>query len=266
MHRYDPSEHEHEEWTKAKHVPPARAVAYFEGCWRNVVRWRPAATAAAAASGESGRSTPSSDVKSTKAAEWTTLIDLTPLQSVPKTVRPISRQLPDESRRLWESVTTRLLSKEYGEATRAKHVIEQRQRDEAAERKRRGVEWVSLFFAFSTPECVNGLAGAGTCRGILRRISRAACRHLRKRGGRRSKRRSSMRTRTRTRTVQGGIMVARQHHKPNCVRRHTTIYTPPTPASSFTSLYRVLSWSISICIWTTSFPPSTHTPRHAQSD
>ena len=141
MHRYDPSEHEHEEWTKVKHVPPARAVAYFEGCWRNVVRWRPAADG-------SGRSTPSSDAKGAKAptpSEWTTLIDLTPLQAVPKTVRPISRQLPDESRRLWESVTSRLLSKEYGEATRAKHVIEQRQRDEAAERKRRGVEWVAPF-------------------------------------------------------------------------------------------------------------------------
>ena len=143
MHRYDPSEHEHEEWTKVRHVPPARAVAYFEGCWRNVVRWRPVAVAAVTSDG-SGRSTPSSDSKGGKATEWATLIDLTPLQAVPKTVRPISRQLPTESRRLWESVTSRLLSKEYGEATRAKHVIEQRQRDEAAERKRRGVEWVAL--------------------------------------------------------------------------------------------------------------------------
>ncbi|KAH8976504.1 hypothetical protein EDB83DRAFT_2243088, partial [Lactarius deliciosus] len=63
--------------------------------------------------------------------------DPTPLQAVPKIVQPISRQLPSDSRRLWESVTSRLLSKEYGEATR---VIEQRQRDEAADRKRRGVK------------------------------------------------------------------------------------------------------------------------------
>lgn len=136
MHRYVPSEHEHEEWTKVKHVPPARVVAYLEGCWRNTVRWR-------LASEGSGRSTPSSEnAKGSKPTtmEWATLIDLTPLQPVPKTVCPISRQLPNESRRLWESVTSRLVSKEYGEATRAKHIIEQRQRDEAAERKRRGIE------------------------------------------------------------------------------------------------------------------------------
>ena len=135
MHRYDPSEHEHEEWTKVKHVPLSRVVGHFEGCWRSVVRWRPV-------SDGSGRSTPSSDAKGSKTTttEWTTLIDLTPLQAVPKTVRPISRQLPTESRRLWESVTSKLISKEFGEATRAKHIIEQRQRDDAAERKRRGVE------------------------------------------------------------------------------------------------------------------------------
>jgi oxysterol-binding protein-related protein 9/10/11 len=73
-----------------------------------------------------------------------TLIDLSPLRSVPKMVRPISKQHPTESRRLWESVTNGLLRKEFGEATRAKHVIEQRQRDEAAERKRRGVECVNF--------------------------------------------------------------------------------------------------------------------------
>jgi hypothetical protein len=85
--------------------------------------------------------------------KWSTLIDLTPLQAVPKAVRPISKQQPTESRRLWDSVTNRLLRKEYGEATRAKHVIEQRQRDEAAERKRRGVECV-LYRPLFFPPCV----------------------------------------------------------------------------------------------------------------
>jgi len=119
-------------------------VAYFEGSWHNLVRWRPASTT----SHESSKSTPSPATKGDKAAnqpEWTTLIDLAPLQVVPKSIRPISRQLPTESRRLWESVTSRLLRKEYGDATRAKHIIEQRQRDEAAERKRRGVEWVHFL-------------------------------------------------------------------------------------------------------------------------
>lgn len=160
VHRYDPSEYDHEEWTKVKHVPPARAVAYFEGCWRNVMRWRPAA----AGSDGSGRSTASlaaKDVKATNPTEWTTLLDLTLLQAMPKTVRPISQQLPDESRRLWESVTSRLLRKEYGEATRAKHVIEQRQRDDAAERKRRGVEFVPRYFEKDIQSGVPTLTQAG---------------------------------------------------------------------------------------------------------
>ena len=146
VHRYKPSSHEHEEWTKAKHVPASRVEAHFEGCWHNVVRWRPASSSAAAASpggssaakcGKNGTSINSDD-----GDKWTTLIDLTTLQAVPKAVRPISKQHPTESRCLWESVTSGLLRKEYGEATRAKHVIEQRQRDEAAERKRRSVECV----------------------------------------------------------------------------------------------------------------------------
>ena len=159
VHRYKPSEHEHEEWTKVKHVPPARVEAHFEGCWHNVVRWRPASSSASssssAAAASSGGSSPAAAAaaKSKKGTssdgggdgdvdKWATLVDVGPLRAVPKAVRPISKQLPSESRRLWESVTSRLVSKEYGEATRAKHVIEQRQRDEAAERKRRGIECV----------------------------------------------------------------------------------------------------------------------------
>jgi hypothetical protein len=84
-----------------------------------------------------------------------TLIDLAPLRSVPKLVRPISKQHPTESRRLWESVTSGLLRKEFGEATRAKHIIEQRQRDETAERKRRGVECVN-FPLLSPPHLFSG--------------------------------------------------------------------------------------------------------------
>ena len=68
------------------------------------------------------------------------LIDVSALQVLPKAVRPLERQQPRESRRLWESVTDKLMKKEFSEATREKVVIEQRQRDEAAERKRKGVE------------------------------------------------------------------------------------------------------------------------------
>ena len=62
------------------------------------------------------------------------------MEIMPKVVRPLERQLENESRRLWENVTDNLMKREFGEATREKVGIEQRQRDEAAERKRRGVE------------------------------------------------------------------------------------------------------------------------------
>lgn len=69
-----------------------------------------------------------------------TLIDLSTLHIIPKFVRPLEKQLPFESRKLWESVTHNLLKKEFSEATRAKITIEQKQRDDAAERKKKGVE------------------------------------------------------------------------------------------------------------------------------
>ncbi|KAH9045066.1 hypothetical protein EDB84DRAFT_1240784, partial [Lactarius hengduanensis] len=63
--------------------------------------------------------------------------DPTPLQAVPEIVQPISRQLPSDSHRLWESATSKSLSEEYGEAMCTKQVVAQHQRDEAADRKRR---------------------------------------------------------------------------------------------------------------------------------
>jgi hypothetical protein len=72
--------------------------------------------------------------------EYSTLIDLSTVKVIPKSVRPLEKQQSFESRRLWESVTDNLLKKEYSEATRAKVAIEQKQRDDAAERKKKGVE------------------------------------------------------------------------------------------------------------------------------
>lgn len=73
-------------------------------------------------------------------------MDLATLQVIPKAVRPLEKQLPNESRKLWENVTSRLHKKEYGDATKHKLIIEQRQRDEASERKRTGKEHVQLYF------------------------------------------------------------------------------------------------------------------------
>ncbi|KAA1476112.1 hypothetical protein DENSPDRAFT_861070 [Dentipellis sp. KUC8613] len=123
VHTYDPARGEHAEWTRPKHVPRSRVRAEIAGSWRGLVRWRRAG-----------------------AAEWHTLIDLGALAVVPKAVRAVERQEERESRRLWDAVTRRLVAKEYGEATRAKVTIEQRQREEAAERKKRGVEFIPRYF------------------------------------------------------------------------------------------------------------------------
>ncbi|KAH9047819.1 hypothetical protein EDB84DRAFT_1434708 [Lactarius hengduanensis] len=68
----------------------------------------------------SGKFTPSSGGKAAHPMEWTTVTDPMPLWAVPKVVQLVSRQLPSDSHQLWESATSKLLSKEYGEVTRVK--------------------------------------------------------------------------------------------------------------------------------------------------
>jgi hypothetical protein len=123
---------EYKAWTKIEDVPKSLIVAVFDGSWRQRIRWRRVTTPSSAASSES-------DLTMTP-GDYATLLDLSTLKVIPKVVRPLDRQLPHESRKLWENVTDRLLKKEFGEATKEKVTIEQRQRDEAAERKKKGIE------------------------------------------------------------------------------------------------------------------------------
>jgi len=122
---YDPDspKKEWEAWTKVKHVPTKFAVATFAGSWRKKIEWK-------------------------KVGETTShvLVDIDALSVVPKAVRPLADQAPNESRKLWEPVTTHLLSKNFNEATRVKQAIEQRQRNIAAERKAKGTEFVPTYF------------------------------------------------------------------------------------------------------------------------
>ena len=53
------------------------------------------------------------------------IIDMDDLDLVPKDVRPLDVQTPNESRNLWSSVTQQILGKNWGEATREKQIIEQ---------------------------------------------------------------------------------------------------------------------------------------------
>ncbi|KAG8761000.1 hypothetical protein FRC12_009471 [Ceratobasidium sp. 428] len=124
IHTYDPSDpDECSSWTKVKQVPASRVVATFDGTWRTLIKWKRA--------GET---------------ESRPLIDLTHLAVLPKHIRPIESQLPNESHRLWEHVTKNLLAKNYNEATRVKQGIEQKQRDDAATRKAKGEEFVPVYF------------------------------------------------------------------------------------------------------------------------
>ena len=145
IHTYEEGETKHEEWTKAKHVPADRIVAYFDGSWKGRIRYR-LANGSTLAPGTSSPvpsvATSRSDLTTGVEDEWATLIDISTLHPIPKTVRPMGSQLPTESRKLWDSVTSRLLRKEYSEATKFKQAIEQKQRDDAAERCNKGVECV----------------------------------------------------------------------------------------------------------------------------
>ncbi|KAG8733022.1 hypothetical protein FRC10_000474 [Ceratobasidium sp. 414] len=124
VHTYDPSDPEEcASWTKVKQVPPSRVVATFDGTWRGMIKW-----------------------KKTGETDSRALIDLANLAVMPKRVRPIDSQLPNESHRLWEHVTKNLLSKNYSEATRVKQGIEQKQRDDAAARKAKGEDFVPVYF------------------------------------------------------------------------------------------------------------------------
>ncbi|EIW74369.1 hypothetical protein CONPUDRAFT_133042 [Coniophora puteana RWD-64-598 SS2] len=168
IHTYDPRGTEHEAWTKVKHVPQSRVLAVFDGCWRTHIRWKRVANFSPPSPSSSSSSTPSGGSSSSSAtssastspspgagtsttslqgeADWAPLVDLASLHVVPKRVRPLGKQDEYESRKLWEPVTSRLVKKEYGEATKHKLAIEQRQRDRAAERKRVGEEFVPKYF------------------------------------------------------------------------------------------------------------------------
>jgi hypothetical protein len=130
-------------------------VAVLDGSWRQRIRWRRVVNSPPNDVGNPGSvSLPSLTPKRpslttamsstvsvpTSKETYYTLLDLSTLEVIPKSVRSLDRQLPHESRKLWHNVTTKLLSKEFGEATKEKVSIEQKQRDEAAERKRKGVE------------------------------------------------------------------------------------------------------------------------------
>lgn len=74
------------------------------------------------------------------------MLDLEPLFPHPKEVPPVEKQLPNESRRFWQDVTSAIVNKQYSLATHLKTEIEEKQREKAAERKASDKEWQPRFF------------------------------------------------------------------------------------------------------------------------
>ncbi|TKR93659.1 hypothetical protein L596_008072 [Steinernema carpocapsae] len=73
-------------------------------------------------------------------------IDVKAKEEVKKECESVNSQGDRESRRLWRHVTAALFHNRISAATNSKRWIEQRQRDEAKERKERGTQWTSNHF------------------------------------------------------------------------------------------------------------------------
>ena len=124
VYEYEEGKDDPEQYTTIKDVPSDRVVLTLEGSWKGQINWK---------------------LKGEK--ESRLLIDLNeldPIQAIK--VRPLESQEDMESRKIWKDVTEAILNKEFGTATKHKQTIEQQQRETAAERKRKGQDFVPKFF------------------------------------------------------------------------------------------------------------------------
>jgi len=85
-------------------------------------------------------------------AKWTNsgrtevFVDINQMTISDKLCKKVNEQLRYESRRLWRDVTYGLKSNDIEAATAGKFALEQRQREEAAQRKEAGVKWDTKLF------------------------------------------------------------------------------------------------------------------------
>ncbi|KAF2685817.1 hypothetical protein K458DRAFT_417021 [Lentithecium fluviatile CBS 122367] len=123
--KYDPDS---DTKTKIKEVADKDVLARVEGSWQDKVYYTLGSQPFA------------------KSSEKILLIDLNPLFPMPKNIPPLEEQLPNESRKFWDNVTSAIVNKQYGLATTLKQEIEEKQRAKAAERKNENREWQPRFF------------------------------------------------------------------------------------------------------------------------
>lgn len=76
----------------------------------------------------------------------TKYVDLAKLAVTKKRVRPLEKQDPFESRRLWKNVTDSLRESEIDKATEHKRSLEERQRTEERLRTETGTPWKTKYF------------------------------------------------------------------------------------------------------------------------
>ena len=147
---YDP---ESDIKTKIKDVPEKDVLGRIEGCWTDKVYYtlgsQPFAKSTVRPTIPCIVLLDKSNFQFTS-QERILLIDLNPLFPVAKFVPPVDDQLPNESRKFWSGVTEAILSKQYSLATQLKQELEERQREKAADRKARNVEWQPRFFTGAT--------------------------------------------------------------------------------------------------------------------
>lgn len=121
VYRYNPDS---DKITRIKDVPDRDVLARIDGCWQEQVYFT------LAKNGSSPQ----------------LLMDLVPLMPVPKTVPPPEEQLPNESRRFWSEVTDAILGRQFGQATKLKQELEERQREAARRRDTSHDEFKPRFF------------------------------------------------------------------------------------------------------------------------
>ncbi|KAH8819557.1 oxysterol-binding protein-like protein [Xylogone sp. PMI_703] len=119
--RYDPDK---DDKTKIKDVPEKDILVRISGNWREQVSF----------------------TLPPKFDKPHVIVDLRPLEVVPKLLPPESLQLPNESLRFWSGVTEAILARQFSKATAVKQVLEERQRTKAKEREETGTVWNPRFF------------------------------------------------------------------------------------------------------------------------
>jgi oxysterol-binding protein-related protein 9/10/11 len=135
--RYDPDD---DKYTRIKDVPEKDILLKIDGCWKEQIYcWL-----------SSGKESRLDKFKGNGDAKKQLLVDVTPMMPVPKICPPPEEQLPNESRKFWQELTTAIQEKRFGDANRIKQTIEQNQRDKTAERKTNGQEWKVRFFTEAT--------------------------------------------------------------------------------------------------------------------